>query len=146
VESQQAAVPTAKVNDPQRLQALYDGGLLDAGTVAALDRLTGMVRRLLQVPVVLVSLVDADRQVFAGACGLAGDPGEIRQTPLSHSHCRYVIEGDAPFIVTDARTDPRLAGHPVITEYEAIAYAGFPLRTAEGLALGDGKTSRARTE
>jgi GAF domain-containing protein len=39
-------------------------------------------------------------------------------------------------VVRDARTDERLSGNPAIDEYQAIAYAGFPLRDPEGHVLG----------
>ncbi|MFI7598156.1 ATP-binding protein [Actinoplanes sp. NPDC049681] len=121
-----------RVSDPRRLRVLRETGLLDAGEVPALDRLTALAARLLDVPTALVSLVDADRQVFASGCG----PDDSRQTPLSHSYCRYVVADDAPLVVPDARVDERLRDNPAITEYAAIAYAGVPLHSPDGEVLG----------
>lgn len=121
-----------RVSDPRRLRVLGDTGLLDAGELPALDRLTALAARLLDVPTALVSLVDADRQVFASGCG----PNGSRQTPLSHSYCRYVVADDAPLIVPDARADERLRDNPAISEHGAIAYAGIPLHTPDGHVLG----------
>jgi formate hydrogenlyase transcriptional activator len=40
------------------------------------------------------------------------------------------------FVVSDARQDPRFAQYPTVVELGVIAYAGVPLMTAEGHALG----------
>ncbi|MFF5291801.1 ATP-binding protein [Paractinoplanes globisporus] len=125
----------ARESDAERLSVLRATGLLDAG-LPSLDRLTGLAARLIGAPAALVSLVDADRQRFASACGLTGELDETRETPLSHSYCRYVVEDRQPLIIADAREDERLRNNPAITEYQAIAYAGFPLRSPEGHVLG----------
>ncbi|WP_433374038.1 ATP-binding protein [Actinoplanes sp. CA-142083] len=124
------------MRDSQRLSVLRATGLLDEGPVPSLDRLTSLAARVVGAPAALVSLVDADRQRFPSACGLTGELDETRETPLSHSYCRYVVEDDAPLIVADARLDERLRDNPAIAEYQAIAYAGFPLRSADGHVLG----------
>ena len=130
--------------DGERLRVLRATGLLDAGPVPSLDRLTALAARLLDAPAALVSLVDADRQRFASACGLSGELAETRQTPLTHSYCRFVVEDEAPLIVADARLDPRLRDSPAITDYAAIAYAGMPLRSPDGYVLGSFCVSDSR--
>jgi serine phosphatase RsbU (regulator of sigma subunit) len=121
--------------DGLRLAALARTGL-DAVADPMFDRFASMVRTVLGVPVALVSLVDADRQFFPGACGL-GDPwAERRQTPLSHSFCRHVVEAGQPLIVTDARTDPRVVGNLAIEDLGVVGYAGMPVYDADGQVLG----------
>ncbi|WP_178379841.1 PAS domain S-box protein [Cryptosporangium aurantiacum] len=119
-----------------RLGALRATGLTGEAPAPSLDRLTALAARLLRVPVALVSLVEADRQVFASDCGLSGELAVSRQTPLSHSYCKYVVADDAPLVVADARTHERLRTNPAIVDYDAIAYAGFPLHSPEGHVLG----------
>ncbi|GIE96240.1 PAS domain-containing sensor histidine kinase [Paractinoplanes rishiriensis] len=130
------AAPDQRPGDAERLRALRATGLLDAGPVPTLDRLTSLAQRLVGAGAALVVLIDTDRQRFASACGLSGDLERDRQTPLSHSYCQYVVEDRAALIVPDARLDERLRTNPAITDYDAIAYAGFPLRTPDGLVLG----------
>jgi PAS domain S-box-containing protein len=137
VPGNDAPMQTAdRVGDPARLQALRETGLLAATSVPSLDRLTALAARLVEVPVALVALVDADRQVFVGSCGLDGRLARDRQTPLTSSFCRYVVADNAPLVVPDARADERLRGNPAIDEHDAIAYAGFPLRSPDGHVLG----------
>jgi serine phosphatase RsbU (regulator of sigma subunit) len=100
------------------------------------DRAARIVREALQVPVALVSLVEPTRQVFPGSVGLPEPWQSQRSTPLSHSFCQYVVIDDAPLIISDAREDLRLCDNLAIENLSVIAYAGFPLRDARGVAIG----------
>ncbi len=102
----------------------------------ALDRFASMVRRVLGVPLALVSLVDDRRQFLPGQSGLPEPLAAERQTPLSHSFCQYVVLSREPLVVEDARVDPRVAGSPAITDLAIVAYAGMPLTDASGHVLG----------
>ncbi|MGK5684329.1 ATP-binding protein [Actinoplanes sp. URMC 104] len=128
--------PDAPIRDVERLRALRATGLLEAGRVGVLDRLTRLAARVLDAPTALVSLVGADHQRFPGAYGLTGELAEKRETPLSHSFCKYVVAAGDPLVVPDARVDPRLDAHPAIADYDVVAYAGVPLRTPDGHVLG----------
>lgn len=79
----------------------------DSRTAAAaegsFDHYARLVQRLLRVPTALVTILEEHRQVFPGAVGLAEPIRIARQTPLSHSFCKYVAEDGALVIITDAR-------------------------------------------
>jgi PAS domain S-box-containing protein len=121
---------------PGRLGQLRDTGLLEDGDFSSLDRLVVTAAQQVDAPVVLVSMVAADRQVFVSQTGL-GEPWATRgQTPLSHSFCQYVVADNAPLIVPDARADPRLHDNLAIDDLQAVAYAGFPLHAPGGEVLG----------
>ncbi|GLW29355.1 GAF domain-containing SpoIIE family protein phosphatase [Actinoplanes regularis] len=125
----------APLTAPGRLAAVVSTGLT-AKADPALDRFTAMVRTVLDVPVALISLVGADRQIFPGACGLA-DPWQLqRQTPLSHSFCQHVVVTAEPLIIPDARTDSRVTGNLAIHDLNVVGYAGMPLTDATGQVLG----------
>ncbi len=55
---------TSLLVDPGRLAALRLTNLLDTPAEEAFDRLARLAARVLDVPIVLVSLVDEDRQFF----------------------------------------------------------------------------------
>ncbi|QIG44145.1 GAF domain-containing protein [Nocardioides anomalus] len=100
------------------------------------DHYARLVRRVLGVSAATVSLVEADRQVLPGAIGLPAPYDELRETPLTHSFCRYVVADQLPLVVSDARTDPRLATSPAVTDMGVVAYAGWPVRDASGRVVG----------
>lgn len=85
------------------------------------------VRRVLRVPVALVSLVQADQQVFPGMTGLPEPWASRRATPLSHSFCRYVVDTAEPLIISDARSHPLVQDNLAIPDLSVIAYVGMPL-------------------
>lgn len=106
------------------------------GVDESFDRYARMVRRALDVPVALVSLVEHDRQVFVGAEGLAAPWAEARETPLTHSFCQWVVHDRAPVVTGDARLDPRLRDNRAIPDLGVVAYAGHPIRDHTGRVIG----------
>jgi serine phosphatase RsbU (regulator of sigma subunit) len=102
----------------------------------AFDRIAGLVRTVLHVPVGLVSLVDRDRQVFPGLSGLPEPWAASRTTPLTHSFCQYVVRTAEPLVVADARLDPVLRSNRAIPDLGVIAYAGVPIVDLDGSVVG----------
>jgi len=124
------------VTDPTRLAALHTLTLLDTPAEEAFDRLTRLAARTIQVPVALVSLVDAEREFFKSGVGLAEPWCTARQMPLSHSFCQHVVASNMPLIIEDARRDPLVQDNAAIVDLGVVAYAGMPLVTPEGQVLG----------
>ena len=112
--------------------------MLGARTQQALDRLTRLAARLLHVPMALVSLVDADLRVFASGAGLAAPCA--RETPLWDACChacgQLVVASASPLILEDVREHPTLGLTLTSPALGGVAYAGMPLLTAQGQALG----------
>ncbi|BCJ52017.1 hypothetical protein Asp14428_34920 [Actinoplanes sp. NBRC 14428] len=102
----------------------------------AFDRFASLVKRLLGVPVALVSLVDGERQFFPGQVGLGEPWGTKRETPLSHSFCQHVVVEGAPKVFPDARRDAQVRDNLAIPDLGVVAYAGMPLTDADGRTLG----------
>lgn len=123
--------PTAEA----RVRAVADTGL-GAGGDAVFDRIAGLVRTLLGVPVALVSLLDARQQFFPGAAGLAEPWATRRQTPLSHALCQHVAAAQCPLVITDARDDQRCEANPAVPGMGIAGYAGMPLTDTDGTVLG----------
>lgn len=125
------------LNDPARLGALHTTRLLDSETEPSFDRLTRLAAHALGVPVSLVSLVDDHRQFFKSCFGQLPDPfATERGTPLSHSFCQYAVISREPLIIEDARIHPLVRDNLAIPDLNVIAYAGIPLITETGYALG----------
>src|SRR4051794_23015178 len=90
------------------------------------DRYARLVCRALGVDTAMVTIIESDRQVFRGACGLPGDLQRERETPLSHSFCQHVVADQKPLIVSDAREHPVLGSNPAVADLGVISYAGWP--------------------
>ncbi|MBM9463942.1 SpoIIE family protein phosphatase [Aeromicrobium sp. YIM 150415] len=108
----------------------------ETGVDAVYDRYSRLVQDLLSVPVALVTKVADDHQRFIGAVGLPEPWQTDRTTPLSHSFCQYVRSEDAPLVVNDAREIETLRDNLAIGDLGVVAYAGVPLRDAEGTTIG----------
>jgi GAF domain-containing protein len=129
-------VPAPGVEDPARVAAVRGTGLLDGPASVALDRLARLASRVVDAPVALVSLIDRDRQVFAGCIGLDEPWASRRETPLSHSLCQHAVDSREPLVLTDVREHPLLRQSLAIRDLGVIAYAGVPLITDDGHVLG----------
>ena len=129
--------PNDPVADPARLAALRRTGLMDSPPEDAFDQFTRAAARVMEAPLALVSLVDAERQFFKSVAGpVTGDTGAEQETPLSHSLCRHAIATRGPLVLPDARADPRFSDHPAVTGDAAVRfYAGLPLH-AHGEVVG----------
>ena len=121
--------------DPARLRSLRRV-CVGAEPDEAFDRFASLVKRMLGVPVALVSLVDDERQFFPGEVGLAEPWNGKRETPLTHSFCQHVvIEGEAK-VFPDARIYAQVRDNLAIPDLGVVAYAGVPLTDADGRTLG----------
>jgi GAF domain-containing protein len=127
---------TAVVRDPRRVAALRRLLLLDTGPTEPFDRLVRLAARTLAAPLALVTLVDADRQYFKAAFGLPEPLATDGQTPLTHSICQYAVAHGAPLVICDARVEHWLDDNPAVSELGVRAYAGVPLVTPDGHAIG----------
>ena len=126
----------APLSDPIRLAALAETCLLDSPAEESFDRLTRLVARLLDAPVALVSLVDANRQFFKSAQGLPEPWATKRETPLSHSFCQHVIRTGGALVVENAAEHPVVRHNLAVADLGVIAYLGVPLTTPTGQVLG----------
>ncbi|TQR85414.1 GAF domain-containing protein [Mycobacterium hodleri] len=127
---------SAVVNDPARLQSLYDTGLLDSPAEEIYDRITRAAAEALDAPFAAVSLIDVDRQFFKSTVGMDGLAPEERQTPLAESVCQYTVANGAPLILEDARVDPVFKNHPAVLAGAVVAYLGIPLMDGAHNAVG----------
>jgi GAF domain-containing protein len=115
-----------------RLEALYHYDILDTEPEEAFERITRLVKSVLQMPMAVVSLIDRDRQWFKSRQGMSAS-----ETRRDISFCTHTIQDTQPLIVPDALADPRFAESPIVLGDPHIRfYAGVPLRTKDGYNLG----------
>ena len=124
--------PRIPDDEPSRLAALRALDVLDTPAEERFDRLTRLARRLFDVPIALVSLVDQDRQWFKSRAGL-----DATETPRDVSFCGHTILDDRPLVVPNALDDARFADSPlVLAEPNVRFYVGWPLKAPDGQRIG----------
>lgn len=126
------APPPLPEDEAERLADLAAHGILDTPADPRFDRLTAFARRQFDVPVAMISLVDAQRQWFKSRDGL-----DVTQTPRSiTSFCSHaILERDA-FIVRDASEHPHFSRNGMVTGLGMRFYAAVPVISKAGYALG----------
>jgi phosphoribosyl 1,2-cyclic phosphodiesterase len=125
---QAAALP---LDETERLNALRNLGILDTEPEARFDRYTEMACSTFDVPIALITIVDADRQWFKSYRGI-----DIRETPRDQSMCAHAILQDDIFTITDTFTDDRFADNPTVLGPHLRFYAGVPLTLPDGHKVG----------
>lgn len=120
------------INEQERLEALRSFGVLDSEVDDDFNDLVEVASKVCGTPIALISLIDESRQWFKARVGL-----EVTETPRDQAFCAHAILGDDTMVVPDATTDERFRENPLVVEDPSIRfYAGAPLRTNEGHALG----------
>lgn len=124
--------PALPENETSRLVALRELGILDTAPAVEFDRVVALAAEIFQVPIVLISLVDADRQWFKAKFGL-----EAIQTGRNISFCGHAILQQETMVVSDALLDSRFVDNPLVCGQPNIRfYAGRPLKSSSGHSLG----------
>jgi diguanylate cyclase (GGDEF)-like protein len=126
-------LPTPKhPRESERIQALHELNLLDTPPEERFDRLTRLARKLFDVPVALVSLVDLDRQWFKSRDGIS-----TKETPREWAFCSVAIEQERTLVVKDALHDDRFRDNPLVLRDPSIRfYAGEPIAAPGGQLVG----------
>ncbi|MBQ4859588.1 sensor domain-containing diguanylate cyclase [Pseudoalteromonas sp. MMG007] len=124
--------PTVPVNEEARLRALKDLKILDTDQEERFDRVTRIARRMFNVAISLVTLIDEDRQFFKSKQGI-----EPRVLPRDTSFCGHTINNNDLLIINDTQTDERFFDNPfVLNDPNIRFYAGYPLVLPEALSIG----------
>jgi PAS domain S-box-containing protein len=121
------------VDDPQRLRAVVESGLLDTAADPLFDELCLLAAETAATPIALVTILDDRRQFFKARVGL-----EVGETPVEWSFCQHALaQPDQVLTVSDALLDERFRLSPLVTGEPFIrAYLGAPLVDQQGAVFG----------
>lgn len=119
-------------DDAERLASLYELLILDTPPHERFDKIVAFAAFEFEAPIVLISLIDNDRQWFKSKVGLLAC-----ETPREISLCGHAILRSEIMVVCDAVNDPRFADNPLVVGAPFIRfYAGAPLTLKSGHAVG----------
>ncbi|HSF68445.1 MAG TPA: sigma 54-interacting transcriptional regulator [Nitrospiraceae bacterium] len=120
------------LDDPNRLVALRSYEILNTQPEPAFDRLAKLAAHVCGTPYAAITFLDGARQFFKATVGFS--EGDTSSAP---GFCCEAVSQPELFVVPDATKDERFATHPLVTGSAQVRfYAGIPLTTVEGHALG----------
>ena len=124
-----APIPT---RDEQRLHALRALLILDTPPEERFDRVVRFAADEFDMPIVLVSLVDAKRQWFKARVGL-----DACQTDRESSFCGHAIIQPQIMVIEDSHLDERFHDNPLVVGAPHVRfYAGATLQLPDGEIVG----------
>ncbi|RKS53265.1 GAF sensor signal transduction histidine kinase [Gillisia mitskevichiae] len=120
-------------NELARITSLNDLQILNSGTEINYDNIAYLASYICEVPISLITLVAENKQWFKAKVGT-----ELCDTDRNVSFCSHaILHPDEIMEVKDTHLDHRFVDNPLVTSDPNIRfYAGMPIRSAEGDALG----------
>lgn len=124
--------PPFPANEAERLSSLADHYILDTPSEPVFDAVTTLAAKICDTPYAFITLLDSRRQWFKSTYGM-----DLLETAREESFCGHAILSEDLMEVPDATQDPRFHDNPfVLGDFHGRFYAGKPIHSAEGQALG----------
>src|SRR5215212_1503291 len=125
------------VREAERLAALDRLNAIRPETDHILQQLVDEVHGIFSTDLCMVNLNLSEVQYFRAWSGqLAAELAEVRQDALEHSMCKYVVDSEMPLLVKDFSATEEFREQYWCVNYGIHFYAGTPLITSDGHAIG----------
>ncbi len=120
-------------NEQERLSALQHYDIIDTASEAIFDDLLALAAEVFEAPILILSLVDAESVFFKASIGIAsGKRIKRHRSPFALN-----IVDEKVLVIEDIATAGQLdRDSDFLTTHTLRFYAGAPLLTADGLAIG----------
>lgn len=120
-------------NDSERLSALERYRIMDTPSEASFDNIAKLCTKIFDVPISLISLVDAERVFFKANVGM----GKAREADRGKSLCALAVLSPEVTVFKDALKEPCLTANPsVADDFGLRFYAAAPLISQDGFRIG----------
>ena len=125
--------PPIPENEIARLKALESYQIVDSLPEAEYDDITKIAAIICDTPIATISFIDADKQFVKAKVGI-----DIVKVPRSSSFCAHTINNSNEFLIIPySQENVLFYDNPFVMDPpNIIFYAGIPLVTADGYALG----------
>ncbi|MFD2288419.1 PAS domain-containing protein [Pedobacter petrophilus] len=120
-------------NDANRLDALKRYRISDTPSEDSFDGIAKLATQIFNVPISLLSLVDAEAVFFKANVGM----GRAKEANRGKSLCALAVLDKTVTVFEDALKEPCLMTNPnVVGDFGLRFYAGAPLITNDGFIIG----------
>ncbi len=119
------------IHSEKRLAALYKHDIAADRLKEGFNDIVRLAAQLCEAPIARVTMVDSDRQRFIAYVG-----SEQQEAPLEDGFCPVVVLRGEPLVINDAITNPSFLSNCMVQEEGVCFYAGVPLITSDGYAIG----------
>ncbi|MDY0906801.1 ATP-binding protein [Pedobacter sp. CFBP9032] len=120
-------------NDDDRLKALKRYRISDTPSEDSFDGIAKLATQIFNVPISLLSLVDAEAVFFKAKIGM----GRAKEANRGKSLCALAVLDKNVTVFEDALKEPCLMANPnVVGDFGLRFYAGAPLITNDGFLIG----------
>jgi GAF domain-containing protein len=134
--TEQTEPPARPGDEEERLLSLTRLGLATGEREPVLDRVTGKVARVFDVPVAAITLIDRDRQWFKAHTGLPEELAAEGTMLRDLSICAHVVAANGPVLVKDLKRDRRFGKSELLLKHGIRFYAGVPIHAPDGQPVG----------
>ena len=123
--------PERPPDESSRLAALHEYEIIESEREPRFDRIAALAAGYFHAPIALVSLIDEHRLWVKAAYGT-----DIAEIERDLAFCAYTVLATGVNIIPDTLKDPRFCANDLVTGCGVRFYAGAPLISPDGFAVG----------